>query len=177
MSTSQASPQARKPLRLIIAAALVLAVAATGAWLWFGSAQTMPDTVFITTKGERIQSRDLKGQVVLVNFWATSCVTCVKEMPMLVDTYRKYADQGYRTIAVAMRYDPPNFVLNFVESRQLPFTVALDVNGHNAQVFGDVKLTPTTLLIDRRGRIVKRYLGEPPVEQLHAEIERALRES
>ncbi len=99
--------------------------------------------------------------MVLVNFWATDCAVCVREMPHLVSTYRKYRAQGFETIAVAMKYDPPNYVLNYVEKTALPFTVTLDPMGELARAFGDVKLTPTTFVIDRQGRIVTRILGEP----------------
>ena len=63
-------------------------------------------------------------------------------------------EQGFETVAVAMEYDPPAWVLNFAQSRQLPFKVALDNTGNIAQQWGDVKLTPTTYLVDKQGRIV-----------------------
>lgn len=73
--------------------------------------------------------QDLRGKVVLVKFWATSCVTCVKQMPDNIANYNQYHPQGYETIAVAMNYDPPNYVLNFAQTRKLPFPVALDTSG------------------------------------------------
>jgi peroxiredoxin len=112
--------------------------------------------------------------VTLVNFWATTCVTCVKEMPALVATHQKFAPRGYETVAVAMSYDPPAWVLNFAQSRQLPFKVALDNTGEIAKAWGDVKLTPTTYLVDKRGQIVKRYVGEPEMAALHSLIEKLL---
>ena len=168
------SPTRRSHLKTYAAAGIATGLGGLGGFLALSGGDRMPDTTFVTIGGERIPSRSLEGRVVLVNFWATSCIACVQEMPMLVETYQKYADQGYSTVAVAMRYDPPNFVVNFAQTRQLPFTVALDLDGHNALSFGDVTLTPTTFLVDRKGRIVRRYVGEPPVASLHAEIERAL---
>ena len=97
----------------------------------------------------------------MVNFWATSCITCVGEMPKIIETYNKYHGQGFETIAVAMSYDPPNYVLNYTEKNKLPFKVALDIRGDLARSFGDIRLTPTTFIIDKRGNIVKQYLGEP----------------
>ena len=69
--------------------------------------------------------RPLEGRVTLVNFWATSCTTCVAEMPEIVATYNKFKDKGYDTLAVAMSYDPPAFVARFAETRKLPFGVAM----------------------------------------------------
>ena len=133
-----------------------------------------PEVQFNTIKGERINTSDLRGKVVLVNFWATDCVVCVREMPRLVETHRKFASRGFETIAVAMRHDPPNFVVNYAEKNALPFKVALDVSGELAQRFGNVVLTPTTFIISKEGRIVGRYLGEPDFAALDALLEREL---
>jgi peroxiredoxin len=122
-------------------------------------------------------SEALRGKVVLVNFWATSCVSCVKEMPALVETHRKYRERGFETLAVAMSYDPPAYVAHFAQSRQLPFGVVIDNTGAIARGFGDVRLTPTTFLIDKRGAIVKRYVGEPDFPALHALVEELLAET
>jgi len=116
----------------------------------------------------------LKGKVVMVNFWATSCTTCVAEMPEMIKTYDKYHAQGLEYIAVAMSYDPPNYVLNFTETRQLPFMVTLDLEGKLAGSFGDVKLTPTTFVIDKQGNIIKKYVGAPEFSELHQLIEKQI---
>jgi peroxiredoxin len=159
--------------------ALLGAGAALGAGTLFGlggcsARDAAPDSTFVLLDGSTLRTADLRGKVTLVNFWATTCVTCVKEMPALVATHRKYAPQGYDTVAVAMSYDPPAWVLNFAQSRQLPFKVALDNTGNIAKAWGDVKLTPTTYLVDKQGQIVKRYVGEPEMQALHTLIEKLL---
>ncbi len=136
---------------------------------------TVPEVQFNTIKGERIHTSDLRGKVVLVNFWATDCEICVREMPKIVATHVKFASQGFETIAVAMRYDPPSYVVNYAEKNALPFKVALDVNGDLAQRFGNVSLTPTTFIISRDGRIVRQYVGEPDFEALHLLLEKELK--
>ncbi|MCM3562898.1 TlpA disulfide reductase family protein [Hydrogenophaga intermedia] len=133
-----------------------------------------PESDFVLLDGSVLRTADLRGKVTLVNFWATTCVTCVKEMPALVATHQKFAPRGYETVAVAMSYDPPAWVVNFAQSRQLPFKVALDNTGNIAKAWGDVRLTPTTYLVDKRGQIVKRYVGEPGMDALHALIEKLL---
>jgi peroxiredoxin len=142
-----------------------------------GSRDAAPESTFVLTSGAQTSTADFKGKVTLVNFWATTCVSCVKEMPSLVATYNKYQPQGFETVAVAMSYDPPAWVLNFAQTRQLPFKVALDNTGDIAKAWGDVKLTPTTYLVDRQGRIVKRYVGEPDFAALHQLIEKLLAQS
>jgi len=136
-----------------------------------------PETSFVLLDGSHMSTAQLKGQVTLVNFWATSCTTCVAEMPELVATYNKYKDKGYQTLAVAMRYDPPAYVVNFTESRKLPFKVAIDNTGNNAKAWGDVQLTPTTFLLNKRGEIVKRYVGTPDFAELHRLIDKLLAEA
>lgn len=133
-----------------------------------------PASNFVLLDGTTTTTAQLKGKVTLVNFWATTCVTCVKEMPSLVSTYKKYQDKGFETVAVAMSYDQPAWVLNYAQTRQLPFKVALDNTGDIAKSWGDVKLTPTTYLVDKQGRIVKRFVGEPDFTALHGLIEELL---
>ena len=67
--------------------------------------------------------------------------------------------------------------MNFAETRKLPFKVAIDNTGANAKAWGDVKLTPTTYLLNKRGEIVKRYVGTPEFAELHRLIEKLLAES
>lgn len=136
--------------------------------------ESAPKVNFRTLNGEQVAMDSLRGKVVMVNFWATSCSTCVQEMPQMVETYKKYSDRGLEFIAVAMSYDPPNYVLNYSESRQLPFKVALDIDGQAAKSFGDVKLTPTTFVIGKDGSILKRYVGIPEFASMHALLEKAL---
>jgi peroxiredoxin len=136
-----------------------------------------PQVTFVSIKGERITVADLRGKVALVNFWATDCAICVKEMPQLVQTHQKYQSRGFETIAVAMRHDPPNYVLAYAEKNALPFKVVLDPMGEIAKAFGDVRLTPTTFILDKRGNIVSRIVGEPDFGKLHQLLESKLAEA
>jgi peroxiredoxin len=163
--------------KLAPAAALAIAlIAGVGVYLDTG-VSAAPASTFVLLDGSKRSSEDLKGKVTLVNFWATSCVTCVAEMPKVIATYDKYKDRGYDTLAVAMSYDPPSYVVNFAQTRKLPFKVAIDNTGAVAQAWGDVKLTPTTYIVNKRGEIVKRYVGEPDFAELHRLIEKLLAEA
>ena len=163
-----------------LAIAALLVTAAVGGWSALGSNaghDAAPQVRYTLLDGKQMNTADLKGQVVLVNFWATSCTTCVAEMPQIVSTYEKYRGRGFQTLAVAMSYDPPAYVANFAESRKLPFAVAIDNTGDIARSFGDVRLTPTSMLINKRGEIVKRYVGAPDFAALHTLVEKLLAES
>ena len=159
--------------RLTFIATLLAAVLALSGC----SQERAPASSFVLLDGSKISTEQMKGKVTLVNFWATSCTTCVAEMPEIVATYNKFKDQGYETLAVAMSYDPPAYVVNFTESRKLPFKVAIDNTGVNARDWGEVKLTPTTYLVNKRGEIVKRYVGAPDFAELHRLIEKLLAEA
>jgi peroxiredoxin len=163
--------------KVISAAAVALALAVgVGVYLNTG-VSAAPASTFVLLDGSKKSTEDLKGKVTLVNFWATSCVTCVGEMPKVIATYDKYKGRGYDTLAVAMSYDPPSYVVNFAETRKLPFQVAIDNTGAVAKAWGDVQLTPTTYVVNKRGEIVKRYVGEPDFAELHKLIEKLLAEA
>ncbi len=153
---------------------LAMLAIAVGVYVSMNLRVAAPEVTYISLKGEKITSHSLRGKVVMVNFWATDCATCIKEMPQMIETYQKFHGQGLELIAVAMKYDPPNYVINYTETRQLPFTVALDSNGQLAKAFGDVALTPTTFVIDKQGNIIKRYVGEPEFGALHELLKKAL---
>ena len=158
--------------------ALAAVVVAAGAAVYVGAGSApAPESTFVLLDGSSRRTSDLKGKVTLVNFWATSCTTCVAEMPRLTATYDKYKDKGYDMLAVAMSYDPPSYVVKYAETRKLPFKVALDNTGAVAKAWGEVQLTPTTYLVNKQGEIVKRYVGEPDFAELHRLIEKLLAET
>lgn len=151
------------------------AAAGAGGLLW--QLQALPEAPpldYVLLDGQSVSTQQWRGKVMLVNFWATSCVSCVKKMPMLISTHQRYKDRGFDTLAVAMQYDPPAFVAQFAATRQLPFSVAIDNQGHIARGFGGVTVTPTTLLIDQQGRIHQRLVGEISEAELHRLIDELL---
>ena len=163
--------------KVLYVAALAFALAVGTGVYWGTRSDPAPQSSFVLLDGSRTDTAAMQGKVTLVNFWATSCVTCVAEMPKVIATYDKYHARGFDTLAVAMAYDPPAYVVNFAQTRKLPFKVAIDNTGAAAKAWGDVQLTPTTYLVDKRGRIVKRYVGEPDFGQLHQLIEKLLAEA
>jgi peroxiredoxin len=170
--TAENSPRSHWIKPAVIGA--LVGVLALGGYFAMFHQEKAPQVTFISLAGEKISSDSLRGKVVMVNFWATSCVTCVREMPQMIETYNKFKGQGLEFVAVAMKYDPPNYVINFTETRKLPFKVALDSGGDIAKAFNEVTLTPTTFLIDKNGNIIKRYVGEPDFAALHVLLKEAL---
>lgn len=163
-------------MKLKIAAAVALIALAAAGLLVFTQKPAAPDLAFSTLQGQSFRTADLRGKVVLVNFWATTCTSCIKEMPALKATQEKFQARGYQTVAVAMDYDPPAQVAAFVARNELPFTFVLDRDGSIARGFENVRLTPTSFIVNRRGEIVQKILGEPDLDKLHALLDELLAE-
>jgi peroxiredoxin len=157
--------------------ALVIAILAATAYMTLGRTETVPDATFTLMSGQKLTTVDLRGKVYLVHFWATSCATCIKEMPQMIQTHSRFRGEHFDFVAVAMSYDPPLYVTNYTETNHLPFKVGMDADGSLARQFHNVQLTPTTYLIDRKGRILTRILGEADFPALNRMIEEALSEA
>ena len=160
--------KSRKTLLSLFAAALL----GVFAWVWLAPAglKDSPDITLLTIDGEELQLASLRGQPLLLTFWATSCPGCIREMPHLIELYEELSPQGLEVIGVAMSYDKPSHVLSMRKARNIPYPVALDIHGAAAQAFGNVRLTPTSFLISPDGRIVSRKIGEMDMPGLRNNI-------
>lgn len=121
---------------------------------------TAPNVTFTTLDGKNISMDSLKGKVVLVNFWATDCPGCIKEMPQLIETYNQYKEKGFEVVAVAMAYDPPAQVFNYAKQKALPFPVMHDGLAEVSEKFGTVNLTPTAFIYNKQGHLLLRKIGD-----------------
>ncbi|WP_047541201.1 TlpA disulfide reductase family protein [Methylotenera versatilis] len=151
--------------KLIIPAAILALLLFLG--LNLSNKSQAPAVTFTTIEGKKISMADLKGKVVLVNFWATDCPGCIKEMPDLIKTYNNYKTKGLEIISVAMPYDPPAQVLNYTRQKSLPFPVMHDGLSEITQAFGGVNLTPTAFIFDKQGNRLQRTIGELDFVKLH----------
>lgn len=133
-----------------------------------------PNVTFTTIEGKKINMNDLKGKVVLVNFWATECRACVTEMPALVNTYNAYKSKGFEVIAVAMPYDPPAQVLNYVTQKKLPFPVMDDGLGEIVAKFDNVSVTPTTYVYNKQGKLIQYTKGAINFKDLRQLLDKEL---
>lgn len=117
-----------------------------------------PDITIKSTQGQTINlSKPMKP--ILVNFWATSCPGCIKEMPSLAKMKLALGDR-FELVAVSMNYDPAEQVQNFIKNNPYPFIFKMDTDGSIAKAFGDILLTPTSFLIAPNGKIVYKQIGE-----------------
>lgn len=140
-----------------------------------------PPLTFKTLAGQTIRLTDLRGKIVLINFWATSCSICLAEMPDLIRTYQQFQSHGLEVIAIAMPYDQPDLIEQYIALHGLPFPVVWDgpgdKGGNIGRSFGNVEATPTTFIVDKQGHLISRTVGIIDFERLRRYLERNLGEA
>ena len=125
--------------------------------------------------GKPLSSESLRGQVVLLDFWATWCVPWRKSMPELQALHQKYAERGFSVVGVSIDEGDPAKVKKFVGSKKLSYPIAMDSAQNPAWEAFRVKAVPAAYLIDREGRIVAQWTGAPAdVKQVEGKLERLL---
>ena len=160
--------------RYVLLGLFAVSVLIAGLLSWRPSA---PDIGFTSVQGEHVELAQLRGQAVVMTFWASDCRTCLLEIPEFDRLYRDYAGRGVRVFGVAMSYDLPSRVLSLVRDARVAYTIVLDVEGRMAAGFGGVSLVPETVLLGRDGRIRQDILGPVDFGRLRQSLDAALRES
>ena len=133
-----------------------------------------PNFVLKTGDGKTYELVQSKGKVVIVNFWATWCGPCRKEIPDFIELYKKYKDQGVEIVGVALDKDGWEKVNPFVKQNNINYPVVLD-NGTVAATFGKIQFIPTTFIIDPNGNIVDEHTGVMTKAMLEAKIKPLLK--
>lgn len=131
----------------------------TWAALGLGAENTVVSSEGIETlEGEILTLEGLKGQVVLVNAWATWCPPCVLEMPGFQRVYEDYRDQGFTVLGISRDEGSPDLVRAFLRQKGITYPVAMAWQA-SLDGFGEVGGLPTSYLIGRDGRIKHRVEG------------------
>ncbi len=161
--------------RAAYAVFVLAALAGLAVLLWptYGP-RTAADVEFQLLDGRKLALQELRGRPVLVAFWATSCKPCVEELPDLIKLYKELQPRGFELIAVAMPYDRPLDVQNFVRARNVPYPVALDVEGKAVRAFDGVPYVPMAFLISPEGKIAYQQTGKLDIKKARRIIEAGL---
>jgi peroxiredoxin len=161
--------------RLLRVVCLLLPVVALAQDSGSPSARTpAPDFVLRDAKGAEVQLSQFKGQVVLLDFWATWCGGCKQEIPYFIEYDSKYRTQGLASLGVAMDDEGWTTVKPYLADHPISYQIVA-ADGEMAKRYSITNL-PVTLLIDRQGRIAEKHLGIVPREAWEQRIQELLRE-
>jgi thiol-disulfide isomerase/thioredoxin len=139
--------------------AFCLVVIASAAVQELSAATKVPDFSYSEVAGdERIDIRDYRGKVVLINFWATWCGPCLQEMPSLVELQKKYGPQGFAVIGVSIDEGGSGVVAKMIKKIGVNYPIVIG-NRKLGREFGGIYGVPTSFLVDRSGNVIKRYTG------------------
>jgi len=135
--------------------------------------QSEPVWKLTDLNGHEVGSAELKGKVVVLDFWATWCVPCIGEIPGYIELQKKYGPQGLVIVGVSVDHKSPDYVKKFVQAKGMNYTVAM-ADESIVDAFGGFESIPTTFLINREGRIVNRKVGAMPKDEYEKLLEQAL---
>lgn len=158
-------------IRALGAAVLMLAVSAPAMAL--SSNEPAPDFTLKSNSGGNVKLSELRGQVVMVNFWASWCGPCRQEMPLLDALHQRYKDLGFTVLGVNVEEDPAA-ARSLLEEVPVTFPILFDSNNRVSEAY-EVDAMPSTVIVDRDGKV--RYIHKgyvPGDENKYQEVVRAL---
>lgn len=117
-----------------------------------------PNFSLKTADGKTVELKKLKGKVVVVNFWATWCGPCKKEIPGFLDVYKQYKSKGLEIVGVSLDQDGWKPVKPFIKDHGITYPVVIG-DDELARAYGGIEGIPTTFVIDRKGNIATRHVG------------------
>ena len=117
-----------------------------------------PDFTLVNIAGGNLTLSAYRGKVVLLDFWATWCPPCKKEIPHFIELYDTYGDQGLEVIGVSLDQGGQQVVEGFADEYSIDYPLVM-ADGEIAAAYGGIRGIPTTFLIDRKGMIVQKFVG------------------
>ena len=131
-----------------------------------------PDFTLLSVEDEKVSLSEFKGKVVLVNFWATWCPPCKKEIPDFMDFQKTYGDRGFEILGISLD-DDKDAVLEYLTSNPMNYFVLFG-SPDVAALYGNIRSIPTTFLVDREGIIRATEVGMMPRSYWEQKIEALL---
>lgn len=131
------------------------------------------DFKLTTADGTVVELSKLQGKVVLVNFWATWCGPCRREIPDFIEVYEKYKSQGFEIVGIALDDEGFDLVTPYVKRFKIPYPVVIGT-GRTVNDYGGFDVIPTTFLIDRKGMIVDQHMGLMTKTELEKKLKTVL---
>jgi len=133
-----------------------------------------PDVTLQTMDGRTINLGEQPGKVILVNFWATWCAPCRKEIPDLVNLYSELQSEGLEIVGIAVDQEGAEVVKPFVKKQKINYPIVLDPDQSTESHFEAMYGLPTTYVVNPEGKIVRRILGIFPIEKMKPRLKEML---
>jgi peroxiredoxin len=140
-----------------------------------GDRAMAPDFTLNDATGKPVKLSDFRGKVILLNFWATWCVPCRAEIPLLVGFQQTYRDRQFEVLGVSADEDGWASVMPYIDEKKMNYRVMIG-NIDVVHSYGGLGVIPTTLIIDRSGRIAATHLGLCRKDEYEADIQAVLNE-
>jgi len=131
---------------------------ATNAYIKPENRKVAPDFTLSDRNGKSVKLSQFRGDVVLLNFWATWCAPCREEIPFFIGFQQAYRDRGFVALGVALDDDGWTVVKPYADAKKINYPVLVG-DGKIAELFGGLNAVPTTFIIDRWGRIAATHVG------------------
>lgn len=136
--------------------------------------EPIPDLTLQTLEGETIDLSQRRGEVLLINFWATWCTPCREEIPDLVSLQSDLGPQGLTIIGIALDRDGEEAVNPFLDEYEVNYPIVIDADRSVESEIGPTYGLPTTLVVNPEGEITHRVVGIFPVEEMQPSLEEML---
>ena len=140
------------------------------------SAKSAPSFTLQDLNGKTVSLSDFKGKVVVLDFWATWCPPCVKEIPHFIELYEQYKDQGFAMVGISVDREGIGVVESFARKYKINYPILMN-DGRVANAYGGITGIPTTFVIDRAGNIRRKYIGYRDKAVFEADIKAFLAET
>jgi len=159
--------------RLALLCVMLLSVGCSGstAQETTSAGTAAPNFTLEDINGMPVSLSDFKGNVIIVDFFATWCPPCRQEIPDFIELSRAYGTQGFTMIGISL--EGPETTRKFSKELDIAYPVLID-DDRVSNAYGPIRAIPTTFVIDRNGNIVKQYVGFRPKEVFEADIKELL---
>jgi len=137
------------------------------------ASQSAPDFSLSSPDGEQVKLSDFKGKVIILDFWATRCPPCRREIPDFIKLQDKYRDKGLVIIGVSLDRGNIETVKNFCRDEGVNYPIVMG-DFEVTESYGGIMYIPTTFVIGRNGNIVKKFIGFTSMGVFEGEVEKLL---
>jgi peroxiredoxin len=160
-------------MRLLLPMLVVALAIGVPATAFAQTGQKAPDFSLKTVDNKDVTLSELKGKVVLINFWATWCGPCVREIPDFLEVYDDYKEKGFEIIGVSLDRGGWKTVTPFVEKMKMTYPVVMG-NGEVVKDYGNFNAIPTSFFVDKNGIVVDQHTGTMTKADLVAKLKKLL---